>query len=93
MKCKCGSDRIISISAKCSDCFGMTIYGRDYDGYVPKDIGVGGGDYIELDYCMECGQIQGKFPLPQAKFEIDLCITCGEELLVEGDEGRCVGCT
>jgi hypothetical protein len=31
-------------------------------GYVPDDMGIGGGDYVEFDYCLQCGQIQGRFP-------------------------------
>ena len=38
-------------------------------GYVPRDLGVGGGDDVEFTYCLDCGQIQGTFPLPPAKIE------------------------
>ena len=27
------------------------------------------GDDVQLDYCLDCGQIQGKFPLPPAALE------------------------
>ena len=39
------------------------------DGYVPYDMGVGGGDYFKLKWCLDCGQIQGAFPLPQTELE------------------------
>lgn len=59
----CGSTRIIAISGHCVDCFNAQ-YGKvDYNGYVPEGIGIGGGDDIELRYCLECGQIQDKFPI------------------------------
>ncbi len=60
----------MSFAAKCSDCFVATykngaITIKDYDGYVPYNMGIGGGDYIEAIYCLDCGQIQGKFPIEE----------------------------
>ena len=51
---------IMTISGKVSDMFGLTIESEniDYDGYVPYDLGVGGGDYIKLDIDISTGQIQ-----------------------------------
>lgn len=66
MSCsKCSSDRIAKVSAKCSDCCCVKFPDdEDYrDGYVPYNVGIGGGDYIEIDWCMDCGQIQGDFPV------------------------------
>lgn len=70
MKCqRCNSDRIASVSAKCSDlCFWETA-GIEKDGYVPGDVGIGGGDYVELSYCLECGQIQGTWPIPKVNVD------------------------
>lgn len=52
---------IIEFSAKCSDLFGGTLTvgdeGFDLDGYVPRDIGIGGGDYVELKIDLRTGQI------------------------------------
>jgi len=65
-QCKtCSSNRIADVCAKCSDLCGYSCdaQGIDYDGYVPDDVGIGGGDYIELEYCLDCGQIQGEFPI------------------------------
>lgn len=62
MACKCGSDRIASVTAKCSDCCYVELGSAHHDGYVPGDIGIGGGDYVEFKYCLECGQIQGPWP-------------------------------
>lgn len=61
----CGSDRIVSISGKTSDLCSTTFKNMEHNGYVPKDIGLQDttGDYIVLDYCLTCGQIQGKFPI------------------------------
>ena len=67
MTCKnCKSTRVASVSAKCSDCCSV-IYDDGYseEGYVPRDIGIGGGDYLEFKYCLDCGMIQDDFPLPK----------------------------
>jgi hypothetical protein len=64
MKCdKCGSERVIGVSGKCSDLFHAVFKKEEISDYVPRDMGIGGGDYIEFSYCLECGKIQGKFPL------------------------------
>jgi hypothetical protein len=61
-KCKrCNSENTASICGKSSDLNGGYIRGEKFDGYVPEDIGVGGGDYIELNWCIDCGQIQGLY--------------------------------
>ncbi len=73
MSCqRCQSQRINSVTAKCSDLCGGNVKGRDYEGYVPADLGIGGGDYVEFSYCMDCGQMQNNFPLPQSTIEKDL---------------------
>jgi hypothetical protein len=72
MSCKCGSDRLLRISAKCSDLFGMSYKGKEYDGYVPTDIEIGNdgyGDYVSMVICLECGLIQGKFPVSEKKIQ------------------------
>ena len=66
MECQsCKSDNILKVSGKVSDMFFGSLVNAEIekDGYVPNDIGIGGGDYIEFDYCLKCGQIQGEFPL------------------------------
>lgn len=72
MKCqRCGSSRVISAGAKCADRFSAHIasVGAEYDGYVPTDVGLGGGDYMRAELCLDCGQVQGKFPLPASRME------------------------
>ena len=74
MNCqKCSSDRIVSINAKCSDCCFTRYQHYETDGYVPSEFGVGGGDYIELELCIECGTVQGSFPLPEPEEFIEEC--------------------
>lgn len=70
MSCqRCGSDRVAEIGAKCSDCCGMNYKNYNHDGYVPGDLGIGGGDYVEFKWCLECGQIQGEFPVADPELE------------------------
>lgn len=66
---RCSGHRIARIYGHCSDMCSVDLAGRRYHGYVPRDLGVGGGDAVNFDYCMACGQIQGKFPLPPAELE------------------------
>lgn len=61
---RCGSERIMSLTAKCSDLCSVQINGAEDRGYVPGGLGIGGGDYVEFSLCLECGQIQGEFPRP-----------------------------
>lgn len=67
---RCQSKRVVSASAKCSDLFHAAMHGRaECDGYVPDDLGVGGGDYVEIHWCLDCGQLQGEWPLPKSRIE------------------------
>ena len=69
MSCiRCGLDEIISVGAKCDDKFSAQYKGQPYQDYVPRDIGIGGGDYITFEYCLNCGQIQGGFPIDEPEF-------------------------
>jgi hypothetical protein len=44
---------------------------REIIDYLPSDLGIGGGDDSEFDYCLDCGQIQGTFPMPPTCLEAD----------------------
>lgn len=59
---RCGAVAIIEVCGKTSDACTMSHLHREYDGYVLRDMGVGEGDYLEFDFCAQCGQIQGNFP-------------------------------
>ena len=72
---KCKSVRLVEISGKTCDSFGIMFInpmdgiskektGKWINCYPPEDFGIGGGDMVELIYCLECGQIQSKeFPV------------------------------
>jgi hypothetical protein len=47
----------------------VDLAGRHLNDYVPRDLGIGGGDDVQFDYCLDCGQIQDSFPLPTARME------------------------
>ena len=65
---KCKSERILNVIAKCSDLSVMQFNGIEHEGYVPRDVGLGNGDYIEFDVCLDCGKVQGTFPLEDPEF-------------------------
>jgi hypothetical protein len=52
-----------SYSAKASDLQHVAIGDYEHDGYMPAGLGIGEGDYVEFEWCLECGQIQGEFPV------------------------------
>ena len=66
---KCNSERVAEIGGKCSDRFHAYIGDRETSGYVDHDLGIGGGNYIEFNLCLDCGQVQGEFPLPPTFLE------------------------
>ncbi len=90
---KCNSKRVVSLMAHCVDCCNVAINDYDKSDYVPGDMGIGGGDDVEIDYCLECGQIQGEWPLEETKaesFDPDACPKCGEKEF--NDIGECEEC-
>ena len=65
----CKSERVASVSAKCNDTFSVQVGGVNETNYVNSDFGIGSDDYIRISYCLNCGQIQGKFPLEATELE------------------------
>ena len=69
---KCNSDRIAFLNGKTSDMCQFQYKDIDKDGYVPKDLVIGKngyGDYINFHFCLECGKIQGEFPISDEEVE------------------------
>ena len=58
---RCKSERIIAIEAKCDEsCYAIEFHNdKEHNGYSI----LGGGDFIDLTFCLECGQIQNEFPM------------------------------
>lgn len=72
MICKnCGNNRILYVSAKCSDLCKIKFGDFEDCNYVPNDLGIGGGDYVKFHVCLNCGQLQGNFPIPMSETEIE----------------------
>lgn len=72
MNCdNCQSNRIVEVSGKCSDLCLVKMGEKQYGGYAPDDmvIGTDDGDYLEFNFCLNCGKIQGQFPLETTKLE------------------------
>lgn len=67
MACRnCHINCLASVMGKCGDLFTLNLEasGNMIEGEgVPNDVGIGGGDYIRFTYCLNCGQIQGNFPV------------------------------
>lgn len=71
MVCRhCGSERILSVYAKCSDRCQVIMGDIDEEGYVPEDLGIGGGDCVHFDMCLDCGMNQNEFPLAPTLLEV-----------------------
>jgi hypothetical protein len=66
---RCKSDRVFTVGAKGSDRHSGSFKGEEFDGYMPSGLNLGGGDYLELDICLECGQAQGQWPVHDPDFE------------------------
>lgn len=73
MSCKqCNSERIMDIQGHCVDRFTATLDGKMFGpDYVPDDMGIGEGDDIEISFCLDCGQMEGEFPIHPQFFEPD----------------------
>lgn len=68
----CPKKSIAKVMAKCSDrCHVIYPDGTESLGDVPSEINIGGYDYLEFAYCMNCGKITGDFPIEIPKEEGD----------------------
>lgn len=54
----CSNPKIATIMGKCSDLCSIRMKNIKYNGYVPYNIGIGGGDYLNLTVCLTCGKLQ-----------------------------------
>jgi hypothetical protein len=72
MTCLCSDKKLISLTGKCSDLCSVSYKDQESCGYVPNNIGIGGGDYVEFKYCGNCGYIQNFKPLTDAEIKLAL---------------------
>ena len=66
---RCSSTRVLSVHAHGRDCNVFQINGYEHEGYVPADFRIGSGDDVEFDMCLNCGQVQGEFPIKETVLE------------------------
>lgn len=60
---------MLEVVGKTSDMCTVMLGEREHEGYVPHGLGirgVGGEDYIDFALCLDCGKVQGKFPISAA---------------------------
>lgn len=65
-KCKfCDSEYLLTFGGKVSDQFYYDLPSKStvYSGYVPEEVGLGGGDYLELTVCLNCNKLQTEITL------------------------------
>ena len=62
---RCEHDTVMSVCGKTSVMFSAQYQDSEYDGYVLNGFNIsdGSGDYIQFKMCINCGQIQGQFPI------------------------------
>lgn len=76
----CESDRILEINAKCADRCHSSYKGVDKSDYPPSIPGLCGNDYVDPSVCLDCGKVQGEFPVDDPEgFDRLECIECGVE--------------
>jgi hypothetical protein len=77
MKCqRCQSERVIGVFAGCQDRCVLEIQGRNFGpDYIPRgSLPFGSGDEVDFKVCLECGQMQGKFPI-ETPVQLQECST------------------
>lgn len=71
----CRSVRLVKVIAKTSEFCMIELWGQRHVGSVPHDMNIGNEEYLEFQYCLHCGQLQGEFPLPTTALEQQLAAT------------------
>jgi hypothetical protein len=90
-KCqRCQNDRLLWICVKTRDGFSGVIKDKAYSGYIPPDIGINDEfmDYLQFHFCLNCGQVQGNYPLPITmieKGEIESSTDTSDDLMIDDD--------
>ena len=71
-KCQsCGSDRTFTIYAHSKDLNDWEYKGKKGQGYLPYVGDLFGGDDVHMTVCLECGQVQGTFPVEDPEDDED----------------------
>jgi hypothetical protein len=72
MNCQnCDSERVVSVSAKCDeDSILVGLRDEEGQGELPDGIGIGAGQFLDMELCLDCGQMQGDYPAPPMTLEL-----------------------
>ena len=65
----CKSERLVHVLSHALDRHVVWIGKLEYCNDLPFDLGIGGGSDNEYTLCLNCGQMQGQWPLPEAGLE------------------------
>ena len=66
MNCQtCNKDNCLIVSIKCSEYGTIRIDGKKTD----TDMSINNTDYIDFVVCIDCGHMQGNFPVPIEKWK------------------------
>lgn len=67
---RCHSERVVSIQSHASDLHFVAAPHANYekDGYLPYIENLGGGDDFSASICLQCGQVQGEWPVDDSAF-------------------------
>lgn len=87
----CLSERIASVYAHSKDLSSISYRGHTTDGYFQNIDNVCDGDDMDITVCLDCGQLQGKWPVKDPKFQQE-CWNCDEEQEVPFGETICPSC-
>ena len=66
---QCRSPRLARVYGHCSDMCSVDLPGGTPTGTSPATSGSAAGDAVHFRYCLDCGQIQGTFPVPPTAIE------------------------
>lgn len=66
---RCQSDRVLGLLSHSRDLNCLEFKGQEHQGYLPPVNNICAGDDVEIDICLECGQIQGTFPVEYPEFK------------------------
>lgn len=66
---RCKSARVIKFNGKTGDLCSVWLGRKESEGHVPYDMNIGGGDYVRFYVCLDCGQMQGTWPVAQTEME------------------------
>lgn len=93
---RCGSSAVAFVHVPHKDCFYMSLFGKEYEGYGLEELtplAASHEDNTEFEFCMDCGQLQGDFPQsPLLPVDPDRTITCdGCGQTIPGEDDYLIG--